>query len=89
MISGVIIAQNRRIAFGFIDNTEHQIGLDQTIKGFWCVAGGLIGGNDRLKSANRRQGLAFRQIETPDFHFLARQLILDHVELEPGILGIF
>ena len=52
------------------------------------VRGRVIGLHNRAEAIDRRQGLIVTQIPAANRHFLASQLVANHVELHAGITGI-
>ena len=55
---------------------------------FGCVVGGLEVFHHVAEPVYGRQGLVRTQVPAPDRHFLARELVVDHVELDAGVLRI-
>ena len=88
-VARIVEAQNRAVAVGFVQQTEGQIALYQPVKRLRGVRGRLIAINHSAESIRRRQSVALIQIITADGHFLAGQLVVDHVDLQTGIGSVF
>jgi hypothetical protein len=84
-----VVAQHRAVALGLVQQAQGQVALDQAVEGFGGVRGGLVAVDHGAEPADGRQGLAVAQVVAADGHFLAGQLVADHVDLQAGVLGVF
>ena len=67
---------------------DREIRLDETVQRFGNVGRGLVVGDDLLEAVDRREVFATLEIVAADFHFLAGELIADHVGLQLGVAGV-
>ena len=73
---------------GLVQQAQGQIGLDQAVERLRRVAGGLVAVDDGLEAADGGQRVALAQVVAADGHFLAGQLVVDHVDLQPRVGGV-
>ncbi len=83
------MTENRRRGFCFVGDAQSQIGLDQAIERLLRVAGRLEVLQHIAEPVDGGDVIVPVQIEPADRHFLARELVLGHLDLELGILDVF
>ena len=78
----------RRPSCASAGNAQREIAFDQPLERFGRVAGGLIFVDHGAEANRRREPIALALVEAADLHFLAGEMVVDQVELQPRVGGI-
>src|SRR5882724_11007424 len=69
LATGIVVAEDRGIGFGFVVESERQVALDKPLQRLGYMCGRLIIVDDSFEAVHRCQVLAPFQVVSTDFHF--------------------
>src|SRR5918993_1170330 len=84
----IIRAEDDRGLASLDRDAEREIAFDQPVKRLGRVAGGRIFLDDVAEPGGRGEPVARPLVEAADLHFLAGEMVVDQVELQPRVGGI-
>src|SRR6185312_16379595 len=86
---GEIVPEHGGGGLRLVGDSETEVSLDQAVERFGRMARGLVILKDVAKAIDGGGVIAAVEIEPPDRHFLARQLIFGDRDLEFRVFGVF
>src|SRR5215471_14826763 len=88
LATGIIVAKDGGVCFGFVVEAERQVTLDKPFQRLGHMCRRLIIVDDTFEAVHRSQVLTPLQVVSTDFHFLSGEMITSEIKLELGVSGI-